>query len=44
MLVCEGQAQWWMKIAGKENPERSLELQPEDQTANLYDYTQPISR
>ena len=35
MHVSEDQAQLWMKTANWENPERSLELQPGDQPADL---------
>ena len=45
MLVGEAQAQHWMKTANWENPERSLELQPGDQPANLlYNQASAISR
>ena len=35
MLVCEGQAQQWMKTANWENPDRFLELQLGEHSANL---------
>ena len=45
MLVSEGQAQRWMKLAGWENPERSLDLQPGDQPADLlYDQAWATAR
>ena len=45
MLVSEDQAQHWIKTANRENPERSLELQPGDKPTDLlYDQAWAIAR
>ena len=45
MLVSEGQAQHWMKTKNWENPERSLELQPAVQPADLlHDQARAIAK
>ena len=45
MLVCEGQAQQWMKTANWENPDRFLELQLGEHSANLlHDQAHAIAR
>lgn len=41
-LVSEGQAQLWRKIANWENPGRSLELQPGDQSTNIIRFRQSL--
>ena len=47
MLVCEGQAQPWMKTANWDDPEKSLELRPGDKeipAASLHDQAWGIAR
>lgn len=44
MLVVEGPAQHWMKIADWENLKGSLELKPGEPPANLHDQAWTIAR